>query len=191
MVFFSDSCEGSDTAQLEQRLRSLGCELVTLRSKLPPSIHPTPPTTASTHTPMSPTHNTGGNLSSVNPSSPSSLNPLIGNGVPLSGSSAPTEEALKDPDAEGADLTDHHTSYQGRHHHILQQNGKQKIALGKEFKNSSYQRFLFPNEPRFTVGHKPLVILSVKLSIYVYSWIYSEGGRGWVTLMPKYSSFFI
>nr|XP_053653922.1 ATPase WRNIP1-like isoform X2 [Cherax quadricarinatus] len=49
-----DACGTSEAAQLEQRLRSLGCELVTLRSRLPPTLHhprpTTPPTPATTTT---------------------------------------------------------------------------------------------------------------------------------------------
>ncbi|XP_063858660.1 unconventional myosin-IXb-like isoform X1 [Scylla paramamosain] len=40
-----DACGTSEAAQLEQRLRSLGCELVTLRSRLPPALHHSRPTT--------------------------------------------------------------------------------------------------------------------------------------------------
>lgn len=41
----TDACGTSEAAQLEQRLRSLGCELVTLRSRLPPALHHSRPTT--------------------------------------------------------------------------------------------------------------------------------------------------
>ncbi|XP_064106085.1 unconventional myosin-IXb-like isoform X2 [Macrobrachium nipponense] len=52
-----DACGTSEAAQLEQRLRSLGCELVTLRSRLPPSLHHSAPA-APQHTPTNNTNAT-------------------------------------------------------------------------------------------------------------------------------------
>ncbi|XP_063587287.1 unconventional myosin-IXb-like [Penaeus indicus] len=53
-----DACGTSEAAQLEQRLRSLGCELVTLRSRLPPALHHSTPTTAQPTPATAPTSTT-------------------------------------------------------------------------------------------------------------------------------------
>ncbi|KAL7647373.1 UNVERIFIED_CONTAM: hypothetical protein RMT77_000969 [Armadillidium vulgare] len=118
-----DNCEGADAAQLEQRLRYLGCELVSLRSKLPQSIQSATPTT-SAQNPMSPTHNSG-NLSG-NHSSPNH-NSLIGSGVPLGGSSVVIEETQRELETDAKEqLNLNHQIYQ---QDLFAQSGKHKIPL--------------------------------------------------------------
>ena len=47
-LLFADVCDTSEAAHLEQKLRSLGCELVTLRSRLPSSAGVPPPISSAT-----------------------------------------------------------------------------------------------------------------------------------------------
>ncbi|XP_045609513.1 unconventional myosin-Vb-like [Procambarus clarkii] len=68
-----DACGTSEAAQLEQRLRSLGCELVTLRSRLPPALHhprpttpPTPITNTSTNSSFHTNNNNNNNATNNN-----------------------------------------------------------------------------------------------------------------------------